>query len=435
MRGGSPVRAMTAFGIDSALLASDVESFRLQESIFTILNLLLIAVLLAMEPKLAPYRGTRPLPAEATLAAALAMEAAKLVWLRADRLLSPVTRTVLTWWSIVFNTALVAVLFVLMRGEDTQYYVLMVVPVLEAAFRLRLVPTVAVIAAAYFLNFLMAHSLGSLGEYLEAAAASLIFTVVGVTVWLLVNNLREREVRLERTRERLLVEEKLAAVGRLSSAIAHEIRNPVAMISSSLAMAARPALADRERQEMLGIAASEASRLERLTSDFLAYARPRAAQIARANVADVLNYVIAIARAHAADRGVALEVNADGKLEGDFDTAQMHQALLNLVLNAIDACRKAGPVTLSAEPGADGGIRIDVTDPDGPIPPEASAHLFEPFFTTKPGGTGLGLATARNIARLHRGELALTINRPGRVCFSITIPGRSAGSPRRSGNP
>src|ERR1700730_5993797 len=97
---------------------------------------------------------------------------------------------------------------------------------------------------------------------------SVIYTVMGVLVWLLVNNLREREARfvrnleeLERTRQRLLSEEKLAAVGRLSRAIAHEIRNPVTMIASSLATAARAGLDETERQKMFAIAAKEAARL------------------------------------------------------------------------------------------------------------------------------------------------------------------------------
>ena len=116
---------------------------------------------------------------------------------------------------------------------------------------------------------------------------------------------------LERTRERLLAEEKLAAVGRLSRALAHEIRNPVAMIASSLATAASAGQDEAERKEMFAIAAKEAARLERLTTDFLVYARPRAPQISRANLADMLNYIATVARAHAANKGVAIDVLAD----------------------------------------------------------------------------------------------------------------------------
>ncbi len=417
----APSAAPSPSGFESALLASDIDSLRLQETIFTGLSLVLVGVFLTAEVMLSRYLGfTRSWPT-ALLIVALAVGTAELIWLRAATLTSSAIMRVLIWLPIVLNTALVTGLLVATEGDDTQYYVLMTVPVLAAAFRLRFGWTVAVIAVADFLNFFSAWWLSSVGEYLEAGAVSLIFAVVGITAWVLVNNLRERETRLEHARERLVIEEKLSAVGRLSSAIAHEIRNPVAMISSSLAMAARPELADTDRHEMLGIAAAEASRLERLTSDFLAYARPRAAELGRVQVSDMLNYVLSIARAHAIDRGVQLQAHARAGLEADVDVAQMHQALLNLVLNAIDACRDEGPVTLSAHANR-GALTIDVINPGGPVPPEAAAHLFEPFFTTKPGGTGLGLAIARNIARLHGGELTLSDNRPGRVCFSMTIP-------------
>jgi signal transduction histidine kinase len=238
---------------------------------------------------------------------------------------------------------------------------------------------------------------------------------------------RRLATALQHEHERLLVEEKLAVVGRLSSAIAHEIRNPVAMISGSLAMALRPGQDDSERNQMFAIAAKEAERLEQLTTDFLAYARPRALQAARANVADQLNYVAATARASAREKDVAIKIEADAELEGEFDGFQIRQALLNLVLNAVEACHHSDTVTLRAGTDGNGAIILDVIDPAGPIPPDVTARIFEPFFTTKPAGTGLGLAIARNIARAHHGDLVLKISQPGQVCFSMNIPARTGG--------
>jgi two-component system sensor histidine kinase HydH len=304
----------------------------------------------------------------------------------------------------------------------------MLLPILEAAFRLSLGVTIAIIALADFISFLGAYGL-KFGEYIEAGAMTVIYSVMGVLVWLLVNNLRTREARfarnleeLERTRQQLLADEKLAAIGQLSRAIAHEIRNPVAMISSSLATATRPGLDESEREEMFSIAAKEAQRLERLTTDFLVYARPRPVQVAPVNVADTLNYVATVARAHAANEGVGIDVAVDSDLEGEFDPNQMHQALLNLVLNAIDACHRGDQVKLDAHTNGNGPIRIDVVDPAGPILPEIVPNIFEPLFTTKQGGSGLGLSIARNIARAHGSDIVLRINEPRRVCFSIEIP-------------
>jgi len=114
-------------------------------------------------------------------------------------------------------------------------------------------------------------------------------------------------------------------------------------------------------------------------------------------------------------------------LEGEFDGFQIRQALLNLVLNAVEACQHSDTVTLRAGTDGNGAIIIDVIDPAGPIPPDVTARIFEPFFTTKPSGTGLGLAIARNIARAHHGDLVLKISQPGQVCFSMNIPARPGG--------
>jgi signal transduction histidine kinase len=412
--------------------ADDHQSFRRQEFVFAALNLGLFGSLLALQAISKFGRGKPSASVIVVLAVGFVIQAAYLIWLRAESApLSQPTRRILTFWSLGFNSILALVLTSMTIGGDTAYYALMLLPILEAAFRLSLSATIAVIVLADFISFLGAYGL-KFGEYIEAGAMSVIYSVMGVLVWLLVNNLRAREAsfarnieELERTRQQLGSEEKLAAVGRLSRAIAHEIRNPVAMISSSLATANRPGQDETEREEMFSIAAKEAERLERLTTDFLVYARPRPVQLARVNLADTLNYVATVARAHAANEGVTIDVAADSNLEGEFDATQMHQALLNLVLNAIDACRRGDLVKLNAQKNGSGKIRIDVVDPAGPIPPETVERIFEPLFTTKQGGNGLGLAIARNIARAHGSDIILRLNEPQRVCFSIEIPAHS----------
>jgi signal transduction histidine kinase len=156
-------------------------------------------------------------------------------------------------------------------------------------------------------------------------------------------------------------------------------------------------------------------------------------QVAPVNVADTLNYVATVARAHAANEGVAIDVAVDSNLEGEFDANQMHQALLNLVLNAIDACHRGDQVKLNAQTNGNRSIRIDVVDPAGPISPEIVPNIFEPLFTTKQGGSGLGLSIARNIARAHGSDIVLRINEPRRVCFSIEIPAHSTNQSHRQG--
>ncbi len=416
---------------DSDLMAPDFESNRRQELLFAVLNEILIGALLALQTFSRIVRGRPAISVIVVLAAGLTVESIHVAWLhyrRTEPVPSPDPRT-FSYWSIFFNSGLALLLTSLTIRGDTAYYALMLLPVLEAAFRLEFRGMITVVMLADLISFMGAWGL-KFGEYIEAGAMSVIFTVMGMLVWLLVRNLRERELKfarnleeLEHTRHQLLSEEKLAAVGRLSRALAHEIRNPVAMISSSLATAMRTGQDESERTEMFAIAAKEAARLERLTTDFLIYARPRAPQMARSNLADLLNYTGTVARAHAARKGVTIDVAAENNLEADFDPSQIQQALLNLLINAVEACGRGDAVWLQAEKNAGrNAIRIDVTDSAGAIPEESVNRIFEPLFTTKQGGNGLGLAIARTIVRAHGGEIILRANEPGRVCFSIELP-------------
>jgi signal transduction histidine kinase len=273
---------------------------------------------------------------------------------RLERPLKPAALAALTWGSITLNITLASLLGLLTDQEDTPYFVLLVVAVLEAAFRFRLFSIVAVIAvvdASLFWQvwrYFGKHPPVDVGEYFEAGITSLLFAIVGVLVWLLLADLRRKEDRLannvlelEQAREQLLRDAKLAAMGRLSSAIAHEIRNPVAMIASSIATARE--LTGLEREEMFEIASDEAKRLSELTTQFLDYASTRPPKLALTSVADTLAYVADASRAYASQKGVRFEVDVPTTLMVRADESQLHQALMNLLLNAVDA----SPVAVS----------------------------------------------------------------------------------------
>jgi signal transduction histidine kinase len=418
---------------DASMFASGLASFQRLESIFIVLNLLLLSVLVFLHWLFASFWGNFSRSLILAITFVFVLGILELIWiqwlskpLRADALAA------LTWASIVVNLGLAILLAGLTDHEDSPYVVLMVVPILEAAFRFKLATVCGVVTIADLSLFLWVwryfekHPPLEVGEYFEAGTTSLVFIMVGIVVWLLVRDLRQKETRLannvlelERTREQLLQEERLAAVGRLSSAIAHEIRNPVAMITSSLATAKQ--LSGTERDEMFEIASAEAARLVTLTSEFLDYARPRRPHLAPASVADTLHYVSDATRAHASQKNLQIEVKAPDRLEVDADSGQLQQALLNLVLNAVDAASSPSSITLTAH-SIDHRVCIDIENSGDPIPQPALARIFEPFFTTKPRGTGLGLAIARNIARAHGGDLVIATNGPQRICFSLILP-------------
>lgn len=417
-----------------------ITSFRQQASIFSVLNLFVIAGLLFVHVLLTPYWG-RLSP---TLLVALAMgfffHSVVFMWVQARP--ARITRNAvvaLTVSSIVVN-AILTFVAAATNHEDSQYFALMIIPILEAAFRFSLYATVIVAAVADALNFYWAweyyqiHPGPRINEYIEAGTVSMIFTLVGVIVWLLVHRLRQKEISLARnveelakTRRHLLEEEKLAAVGRLSSAIAHEIRNPVAMIASSLTVADEKGVTEAGRREMLEIATKEVQRLERLTSSFLEYARPQPLEPTNGSASDTLLYVASACKAYASETGVQLKVDVPLDLNICMDTGKVQQALINLVKNAIEASESQQTVTLRGALTDQGSVWLEVHNAGPAIPGESLRQIFEPFFTTKRGGTGLGLAISRNIARAHGGDLFLRVNEPGRVCFTLELPAAPQG--------
>ena len=420
---------------DSAVLGLDFESFRWQETTFAMLNLALLAALLCGHALFSEHFGTPTAALVGLLSTGFLLQLAELIWMqtRTEPLTGSALRT-LTAISIVWDVVLAVVLGVLIDRVDSPYYVLMLVPILLASFRRSAVETLLVVIAASVSQFYVVwrffqlHPPAEVDEYFEAGTTSLIFLLTGVLVWFLVNHLRRKEIglaenllELTRTRERLLQEEKLAAVGRLSAAIAHEIRNPVAMISSSLATAIRSPLSPGEREEMFDIAAKEADRLERLTNDFLAYAKPRAPEFQEANVMDTLAYVAGVCRAHALRQRVDVRVEGPEEVIAWMDAPQLQQALLNLAMNAVEASASEGAVVLRAQ-NEGKCVRIDLENGNGPISDSVVPRIFEPFFTTKLSGTGLGLAIAHNIVRAHSGLLLLTLNTPETVRFTLTLP-------------
>lgn len=414
----------------------DLTSFKRQESVFVVLQLVLLVLLLVLHHQLPAFWGTPSSALLAIIGAGVALRTAQLVWVQRANAVPPArVLNALTWTSILLNLLLAVVLSELTDHEDSPYFVLMLLPILESAFRFSLPVVTGVVVAADFLNFFWVgryfaeHPPLDKGEYLEAGIVSIIFTVVGFLFWILVNHLRQKELHLAtnllelgRTREQLLQETALAAVGRLSSAIAHEIRNPVAMISSSLATATRGGLEAQEREEMFDIAAREALRLEKLTDEFLSYARPRPPQKMRTSVSDTLAYVTSVCRAHAAEKRIRLQAQAVEDLYVEVDPEQVQQALLNLVMNAVDAAPEGSTVRLNASCNGGRQVQLEVENAGPAIAQEAAPHIFEPFFTTKRKGTGLGLAIARNIAHGHGGDLVVSSNRPACVRFSMILP-------------
>lgn len=336
--------------------------------------------------------------------------------------------------TVLTHVAFASILSNLSPGQESHYVVLLVIPVIAAAFWFRvtgLVITVAVVTSLTVFQVWVPVGVlpqGRLVEYFEATTVALIFILVAIVVRLLAQQLWTREdalklslSRLADTREQLVKEERLAAIGKLSFAIAHEIRNPVSMITCSAAAANRPEASKETRVECLGIIAQESKRLERLAGDFLSYARQRPLELRCVPLATTLGAACGLARQRAEEAGIDLAVGSIDEASGELDPFQIQQALLNLLVNALEATPAGGCIRMGGTAGGD-KLRLWVENSGSVLPPDIVERLGEPFLTTKPLGTGLGLAITRSIARAHGGDLVLEDNSQGRVRFALVLP-------------
>lgn len=336
--------------------------------------------------------------------------------------------------SIGLNLTLPFMLAAATRQFHTHYFGLLILPVLEAALYFSLPITLATssVASACVLCW-VGYAAGfkspyQLGELFEATTLMLIYFIVGPLIWWLADLLGHREEQLQQrlldlelAKARLIEEEKLAAVGRLASGLAHEIRNPVAIISNALEASASDAFSAEDRGEMSRVAMAEARRLERLTTDFLTYARPGISPIDQIDAIALAGHILSIARAKALNRRIQFNFLTDGDCLLYGNEGQLQQALLNLLLNAVDASPDFGHVSVEVKRCAK-GVRIAIENEGPAIPSEAVPQIFEPFFTAKRGGTGLGLAIARSVAEKHGGDLVLERNEEERILFALTLP-------------
>jgi signal transduction histidine kinase len=413
----------------------NIESYKRREIALILLNITVLAALFIVHIIFLFEIGTPSKLLLSTLAVRFIILIFELIWLqKLDREVSwSVIQTHIhlsIWLNIIF--AFIASVFG--GTADSHYSVLMIIPIIQAAYHFNLAKTLGIVALTIILTFIEIWIYFyrkppiDYSELFEAATVSLIFFVVGFVVWLLVGNLREEETklmesltRLQETQNKLVAEEKFAAIGQLSSAIAHEIRNPVAMIASSLEMASKQAENSPLRAEMFDIAAQESKRLETLTDDFLTFARTKEPEIQNQNVFDTLDYVASLAKARLSEKKIEMKILCEKDLTAKFDASQIRQALLNLVLNAADASVPSGIIKIGGA-REKGSFRLFVENNGAAIAKEIVPQIFEPFFTAKAKGTGLGLSIVRKIARAHKGEIVLAINENGCVRFELTLP-------------
>lgn len=242
-------------------------------------------------------------------------------------------------------------------------------------------------------------------------------------------HLRQSRRLLRELQSELGRKEQLAAIGEMAAVIAHEVRNPLAVISNAVASLRREGLSRHDHDVLLSILDEEAIRLNRLVSDLLSYARPINLQRQRVVLHD-LSQRATIMHAHQDAKVIYDESSVRGQIWGDANL--LRQVFDNLVENAVQATGGTGSVTLAVKPssreGADGFL-VTVTDDGEGMDTQVRNRAKDPFFTTRPSGTGLGLAIVSRIVEAHGGDVTFESRAGEGTTVSVFLPIGTESSP------
>lgn len=246
----------------------------------------------------------------------------------------------------------------------------------------------------------------------------------------------QRERELKQSQDTLRRADRLSSLGLLTAGLAHEIRNPLVAIRTFTQLLPERYDDPEFREGFQGLALKEVDRICGLITDLLSFARPSKPNVAPENVSDVVDNIARILETQAKEKGVTIERRfGDNLPKAWIDREQMKQVFMNLILNAIQAMKGTGTITLTSRSVSANGtrpaaeyIQIEVKDNGVGIPEENLQHIFDPFFTSKDEGSGLGLAVSHQIVQEHGGFVTVESNVGSGTSFFVHVP---VGKPAR----
>ena len=234
-------------------------------------------------------------------------------------------------------------------------------------------------------------------------------------------------------REKVRRADKMAAIGELSTAIAHEIRAPLASICGSIEMLAGELTLSGDNRKLMELVLNESDRLDRIITDFLEFARLRKPAFEPVDVERCLNEVLMLLR-HSTDlnTNISIEITSNAPHACvNADDEQIRQVFLNLVINACEAIADGGRLAIRIDTvmkalregsHTEECVSIEFENTGPAIPEDVLPHIFEPFYTTKEGGTGLGLAIVARIVESHYGHVRVASAEGRGAVFSVVLP-------------
>lgn len=245
-------------------------------------------------------------------------------------------------------------------------------------------------------------------------------------IGILIGGLVDREWRARRTHEetRLQLERShhLSLVGQMAAGVAHEIKNPLASIKGALEIIHDQSVSRSDREEFSDIAFKEVRRIEGTVTEFLEFARPKETQRESLNLSVSVESSVKQLNPQVAKAGLQLQSHIEQGILVLGDQEKIHQVLLNLLLNSLEACRHGDTIRIELRRSGTHRAILTISDTGKGMTATELSQAFDPFYTTKATGTGLGLAIVKTVVDQHGGQIDL-VSEPGKgTRMTITLP-------------
>jgi signal transduction histidine kinase len=244
----------------------------------------------------------------------------------------------------------------------------------------------------------------------------------------MVVQLRESRAEIERLhRTQMSRAEHLGTLGEMATGLAHEIRNPLAGIAGVIEIIGRDLPSSSPARAVVKDVRQEIARINHIVTDLLQTARPHPPTVRKSDLNTTVEHAVMLGRQQAMAKSVEIELHKDSSLpEVEHDGDQIHQVLLNLLLNALQALDSplaghSGKITVTVRPQGSTAV-VEVSDNGRGIAPDHLPNIFRPFYTTKGDGTGLGLSLARRIVEDHHGRIDVSSALGKGTTFAVVLP-------------
>jgi len=291
---------------------------------------------------------------------------------------------------------------------------------------------VAYLASAVLRTLLFSEADANFGAEVVSVVSTesmrvLLILLFSSTCWGLYRTWVRRKRVLDLDQERLIRVEKLGLAGRLAGEIAHELKNPLAIMNNAVYILSRSKdLKGTKSEKQINIISSEINRSDKIITELLNYARLAESVIEETDVNEIALDAIEEHSQIIIDKKISVKKRLNYNLPKLFiDTVQLRQVFSNLILNACEAVDEKGEITISTSYTDDHSILVEIEDNGPGISEKARARIFEPFYTTKKGGTGLGLSIVNNVVLAYGGDISVDSKVGEGSTFKVVFPVRT----------